>query len=117
MHQKKYPQAIEALKTLQNQEQTDRLADDILYNLGQLYLLTKAPVLAKTQWEALLKESPESVHIDDALFALAQLMLSEFNDPQEAKPYLEDIIFKHADSIYFIAAQKQYRTLRGDQIN
>lgn len=117
MHQKKYPQAIEALKTLQNQEQTDRLADDILYNLGQLYLLTQAPVLAKTQWEALLKESPESVHIDDALFALAQLMLSEFNDPQEAKPYLEDIIFKHADSIYFIAAQKQYRTLRGDQIN
>ena len=117
MHQKKYPQAIEALETLQKEEQTDRLADDILYNLGQLYVLTKAPSLGKDRWEDLISQYPDSVYIDDALYALAQLMLSEFNALQEAKSYLEDIIFNHADSIYFIAAQKQYRTLRGDQIN
>jgi hypothetical protein len=44
-------------------------------------------------------------------------MLSEFKAPEEAKTYLEEIIFNHADSIYFIDAQKQYRKLRGDQIN
>ncbi|MDB2389125.1 tetratricopeptide repeat protein [Flavobacteriaceae bacterium] len=117
MHQKKYSSAIEAFKTLQAEEQIDRLADDILHNLGTLYQLTKAPEWAKVQWETLINEYPDSVYIDDALFALSQLMLSEFKAPEEAKTYLEEIIFNHADSIYFIDAQKQYRKLRGDQIN
>ena len=117
MHQKKYSSAIEAFKTLQAEEQIDRLADDILHNLGTLYQLTKAPEWAKVQWETLINEYPDSVYIDDALFALAELMLSEFKAPEEAKTYLEEIIFNHADSIYFIDAQKQYRKLRGDQIN
>ena len=117
MHQKKYSSAIEAFKTLQAEEQIDRLADDILHNLGTLYQLTKAPEWAKVQWETLINEYPDSVYIDDALFALSQLMLSEFMAPEEAKTYLEEIIFNHADSIYFIDAQKQYRKLRGDQIN
>jgi len=103
--------------TLQAEEQIDRLADDILHNLGTLYQLTKAPERAKVQWETLINEYPDSVYIDDALFALSQLMLSEFMAPEEAKTYLEEIIFNHADSIYFIDAQKQYRKLRGDQIN
>jgi len=117
MHQKKYSSAIEAFKTLQAEEQIDRLADDILHDLGTLYRVTKAPDLAKVQWETLINEYPDSVYIDDALFALSQLMLSEFMAPEEAKTYLEEIIFNHADSIYFIDAQKQYRKLRGDQIN
>ena len=117
MHQKKYSSAIEAFKTLQAEEQIDRLADDILHNLGTLYQLTKAPEWAKVQWETLINEYPDSVYIDDALFALSELMLSEFMAPEEAKTYLEEIIFNHADSIYFIDAQKQYRKLRGDQIN
>jgi tetratricopeptide (TPR) repeat protein len=117
MHQKKYSSAIEAFKTLQAEEQIDRLADDILHNLGTLYQLTKSPEWAKVQWETLINEYPDSVYIDDALFALSELMLSEFKAPEEAKTYLEEIIFNHADSIYFIDAQKQYRKLRGDQIN
>jgi tetratricopeptide (TPR) repeat protein len=117
IHQKKYSQAIAALQVLQKEEQTDRLADDILHNLGQLYLWTKAPTSAKEQWKTLIEQYPESVYVDDALYALSQLMLDDFNKPEEAKVYLEEIIFNHADSIYFIQAQKQYRTLRGDQIN
>ena len=117
IHQKKYSQAIAALQVLQKEEQTDRLADDILHNLGQLYLWTKAPTSAQEQWKTLLEQYPESVYVDDALYALSQLMLDDFNKPEEAKVYLEEIIFNHADSIYFIQAQKQYRTLRGDQIN
>lgn len=117
MHQKKYLQAIESLKNLQKEESTDRLADDILHNLGQLYLQSQSPTLAKEQWETLISQYPDSVYIDDALYALAQLTLTEFKNPEDAKIYLEDIIFNHVDSIYFIEAQKQYRTLRGDQIN
>ena len=117
IHQKKYSNAIEALNALQRQEQIDRLADDIHHNLGKLYRLTQAPELAKAEWEILIRESPDSVYADDALFALSELMLSEFKDTEEAKTYLEEIIFNHADSIYFIDAQKQYRKLRGDQIN
>ena len=117
IHQKKYSQAIAALQVLQKEEQTDRLADDILHNLGQLYLWIKAPTSAQEQWKTLIEQYPESVYVDDALYALSQLMLDDFNKPEEAKVYLEEIIFNHADSIYFIQAQKQYRTLRGDQIN
>lgn len=117
IHQKKYSNAIEALNALQRQEQMDRLADDIHHNLGKLYRLTQAPELAKAEWEILIREFPDSVYADDALFALSELILSEFKDTEEAKTYLEEIIFNHADSIYFIDAQKQYRKLRGDQIN
>jgi hypothetical protein len=37
------------------------------------------------------------------------------NDLEVAKPLYEEIITKHEDSIYYVAAQKKYRKLRGDK--
>ena len=36
-------------------------------------------------------------------------------DPLKAKEYLEQLIFEHEDSIFFVEARKLYRQLRGDQ--
>ena len=116
-YQNKYTEAITALETMQNQSQSNRLADDVHHSLAQLFRRTQAPDLAQEQWKLLLRDYPDSVYVDDALYALADLMSSEFNNPPQAKVFLEEIIFNHADSIYFIEAQKQYRALRGDPIN
>ena len=117
IHQKQYKKAVTALQELQNDPKLDRLADDVLHTLGQTSLAIGQTDAAKNYWQNLIDNYPESVHLDDALFELAALMIQVYNDPQTAKTYLENIIFNHPDSIYFVAAQNQYRQLRGDQIN
>ena len=44
-------------------------------------------------------------------------MLVKSGDPEKAKIYYEKLIFNHQDSIWFVAARKRYRALRGDAIN
>ena len=55
--------------------------------------------------------------MDDASFALADLYENHLFQPEKAKALYEDIVFNHADSIYFVEARKKYRALRGDAIN
>ena len=54
---------------------------------------------------------------DNAIFALAELYANKLALPEEAKLLYEQIIFNHADSIFFVDARKKYRALRGDAIN
>ena len=48
---------------------------------------------------------------------LAELYKTHLEQEEKAKELYEQIIFNHADSIYFVEARKKYRALRGDVIN
>lgn len=54
---------------------------------------------------------------DDAYYNLARLYEGPLNMPEKAKENYERIIFDLADSIYYVEAQKRFRSLRGDAIN
>ena len=44
------------------------------------------------------------------------MLYTEQENTEKAKDNFEQIIFNHADSIYYVEARKAYRKLRGDDI-
>ena len=72
---------------------------------------------AVVNYEAIIENYRDGILIDDAYFKLAELFEKKLNNPEKAKTLYEEIIFNHADSIYFVDARKRFRALRGDAIN
>ena len=72
---------------------------------------------AEENYQKIIANYKDDILIDDAYYALAELYNSVLNNPDRAKYLYEQIIFNHADSIYFVEARKKYRILRGDDIN
>ena len=72
---------------------------------------------AETNYNAIISNYREDILADDALYMLAELYSNHLDQPEKAKDLYEQIIFNHADSIYFVESRKKYRVLRGDAIN
>ena len=68
-------------------------------------------------YQKIITQYRDEILADDAYFALGEIYSKKFNEPEMAKTFYEAIIFHYADSIYFVEAQKQFRMLRGDDIN
>ncbi|GAK95531.1 secreted protein [Nonlabens tegetincola] len=62
----------------------------------------------------IIKNHGDGILSDDALYELGKLYEEVLDDPAKAQEYFEQIIFSHADSIYFTDARRRYRRLRGD---
>jgi hypothetical protein len=54
---------------------------------------------------------------DNALYQLAKLNQKQLNNPKEALKYYEAFIDNYPGSFFLTDCRKQYRLLRGDQIN
>ena len=108
-------QAIEELKSVFEVVDNYHIKDQVLYKLGQAYENLKDYPQAITHYETLLVEYPQSIMLDNALYALALIYKDKVEDTEKAKQYLEQLIFDHEDSIFFVEARKLYRQLRGDQ--
>lgn len=115
--QNKKEEAITTLKSILENHKTETIIPQVLLKQAQLYETLHEYTSAKTNYESLIKNYPDSILIDDALFALATIYNNQLAQPDLAKPLYEKIIFNHADSIYFVEARKKYRALRGDTIN
>jgi len=64
----------------------------------------------------LLQHFQKDILTDNATFFLAELYNKKLNNPDKAKEFYEQIIFSFPDSIYFVEARRNYRQLRGDDI-
>jgi tetratricopeptide (TPR) repeat protein len=115
LYQGKSAQAIEELKGVFEVVDNYHIKDQVYYKLGQAYESLKDFPQAVMNYEALLAEYPQSIVADNTLFALALIYSDELKDTEKAKLYLEQLIFDHEDSIFFVEARKRYRKLRGDQ--
>ncbi len=110
-------EAIDILDTILENHKTEAIIPQTLLKQAQLFETNQEFEKAKNNYEKLIKNYKESILIDDALFALAELYAKELALPKEAKKLYESILFNHADSIYFVEARKKFRALRGDAIN
>ena len=72
---------------------------------------------AEINYNTILNNYKDSILSDNAIFALAELYANKLAEPEKAKSLYEQIIFNHADSIFFVDARKNFRALRGDMIN
>ena len=114
--QKKETEAISVLKNLLENHKGEKIEDEALLKLGELYELKGEFEKAEASYRALIQFYNEDILADDAHYRLAKLYEIKLNQPQKAKEYYELLIFNFEDSIYFVEARKKYRMLRGDEI-
>jgi tetratricopeptide (TPR) repeat protein len=115
--QKKNEEAIKLLDQVLINHKTESIIPQALYLQAQLFEKKKDYLKAEENYSKILINYKDGILVDDASFALANLYLNYLSEPDKAKDLYEDIVFNHADSIFFIEARKKYRALRGDVIN
>ena len=115
--QNRNDEAIMLLDKILNEHKTEPIIPQALFKQAQLFKLNNHFDKAKVNYERIIENYSEGILIDDALFCLAEIYEKHLNLPDQAKALFEQIIFNHADSIYFVDSRKRYRTLRGDAIN
>ena len=114
--QKKEIEAISVLKNLLENHKGEKIEDEALLKLAELYETKGEYEKAAESYLALIQFYNEDILADDAHYRLAKLYETKLNQPQKAKEYYELLIFNFVDSIYFVEARKKYRMLRGDEI-
>ncbi len=112
IYQSKPKEALQQLDSLLNNSENYQILDQALYkkatvleNLGQYQE-------AASFYEQLLSQHPESIVADNSLFALAKIYVEKLNQPDKAYLHLENLIFNHQDSIFFVEGRKLYRKIR-----
>ncbi|QDO93339.1 tetratricopeptide repeat protein [Formosa sediminum] len=116
-YQNKPTEAITVLDTLLANHGAEPIAEQALYKQAKLFSTQHAYIKAEQNYLLLINNYTDGLLADDAYFNLAELYNKQLNEPEKAKPLYEHIIFNFADSIYFVEARSQFRTLRGDAIN
>lgn len=92
------------------------LVDDIWFLKGNIFRKEKKFAEAITFYEKTIASDPESIRIDNALFALGELYESKVIDKEKSRACYERIFIEFTDSLYAVEARKRYRLLRGDKI-
>ena len=115
--QNKTEEAIKLLQTILDEHKGESIEDQTLLKQAQLFESKKEYDKAIANYLRIITEFKEDILADDAYFALGEIYANKLDNPELAKSYYEAIIFNYADSIYFVDAQKQFRLLRGDEIN
>lgn len=115
--QNKPNEAIIILDEILKNHKGETIEDQALFMQAKLYEKTKNYLKAESNYSKIIENWREDILIDDAIYMLAELYKNNLDQEEKAKELYEQIIFNHADSIYFIEARKKYRALRGDAIN
>ncbi len=115
--QNRNDEAIDLLNKILDAHKTEPIIAQALYKQAQLFEIKRQYEKAETNYNLIIANYREGILIDDAYYRLARIYEKQLNLPDKAKTLYEQIIFSHADSIYFVDARKRYRALRGDVIN
>jgi tetratricopeptide (TPR) repeat protein len=115
--QLKNKEAIVAFEEISLNHKGEKIEDEVLLKLGELYEKTEQYAKAEASYLKLIEFYNDDILADDAHFRLAKLYQNKLQQPDKAKELYEQIIFNFADSIFFVEARKKYRLLRGDELN
>jgi tetratricopeptide (TPR) repeat protein len=115
--QDKNDEAISLLEKILQEHKTEPIMAQALYKQAQLYEAKKQFEKAASNYNEILLNYRDGILADNACFSLAEIYRNQLAQPEKAKALYEQIIFNHADSIYFVDARKHFRALRGDAIN
>lgn len=115
--QGKHQEAIAILDDILQKHKAESIEDEALLKQAQLFEKTNQYDKAIANYLMVIEFHNEDILADNAYFYLAELYNKTLEQPQKAKEFYEHIIFNHQDSIFFVEARKQYRSIRGDAIN
>ncbi|MGM0634731.1 MAG: tetratricopeptide repeat protein [Bacteroidota bacterium] len=112
--QKNPDEALQIFEAVIAEFEQEPIADEVLYRMAKIYEEKGDYEAAIEAYKQIVKYHGDDILADNAFFALGAIYENQLDDPQKAQEYYEQIIFNFQDSIYFVAAQKSYRKLRGD---
>lgn len=116
-YQNKSDDAIALYDEILDQHKGEKIEDEALLAQARLLENKGDYEKAKKNYQTIIEYYRDGVLADDAYYRLARLYEGPLNVPEKAKENYERIIFDLADSIYYVEAQKRFRSLRGDAIN
>ena len=90
------------------------LADDILMAKSRIFIKSIALDKAVATLQQLVKEYPESLWIDDAIFTLGDLYENQLHNTAEASLLYQRLINEFPGSMFTADARLRFRKLRGD---
>jgi len=115
--QNKNKQAIDTLNVLLKKFKGRSIEDEALFKQAELFTKIKKYDLAENNYLRLVELQKDGILADNAYFKLAQLYENKLNNVEKAKELYQKIIFEFPSSVFLVDARKQYRTLRGDNVN
>lgn len=92
------------------------LEDDVLYLKARIYRKKRDYTRAVDTYQRIVTDFPESIRLDNSIFAMAQLYEKELENPSKAQELYETLFIDYSNSILAVEARKKYRELRGDDI-
>jgi tetratricopeptide (TPR) repeat protein len=95
----------------------ESIEDETLLAQAKLLEAKSAFAKARKNYETIIEYFGDGTLADNAHYRLAELYAGPLNEPEKAKQQYERIIFDFQDSIFYVEAQKKFRSLRGDAIN
>lgn len=113
--QNKDDEALAVLDSISSEYPKHPLADNILMKKADIAYKRQDYSEAALQLQTIVTNYPEDVLADDALYNLAMINETFFNNNDEAKRLYEQLITKYPGSTYVNPARKAFRRLRGDK--
>ena len=98
--------AILVLNDLLANHKGETIEDQALLFQAKLYEKTNQYLKAESNYKKIMETWREDILIDDAIYMLAELYTNYLGQEDKAKELYEQIIFDHADSIYFVESRK-----------
>jgi predicted Zn-dependent protease len=114
--QNKMNEALQMLDDVKLKYPDHALMDDLLYTKAQIYKKKQQPLVAAELYKEIIEKYPLEIRCDNALFDLAWLNETVFNDKEKAKELYFKIFTDYSSSTFAVDARKRYRLLRGDSL-
>lgn len=114
MFQNRFDEAFIVMDTIISSFPRHTLQDDIYYSKATIYTKQRDYTKAAELYQAVVTEFPESIRVDNSLFALAELYEVHLDDKDKARKLYEQIIFDYSNSTFVVEARKRFRVLNGD---
>ena len=88
--------------------------DEVMLKKAEIQIARERYEIAADLLEQIVKDYPNDITADNALFLLAGLYENQFKDLDKAMEYYQKLIQDYPASLFTVDARKQFRILRGD---
>ncbi len=109
--QNKFEPAFVKLDSIRTQFPEHALDDDILYTKSEIYTKKRDYEKAATMLETIIEKYPDGIRADNAIFKLAEMNETHFENLEKATKLYEKILFEYSGSTFAVEARKRYRRL------
>jgi tetratricopeptide (TPR) repeat protein len=115
--QRNYQKALTILDSINIVYPKHTLIDDVYFKKGQIYLSQKNYKLAANYFEKIANDFSSDILGDNALYQVARIYQNNLQNPELALKSYEKFIDTYPGSFFLSDVRKQFRILRGDQLN